>query len=166
MTLYHEATNDSVKEILAHGLKRTSRGEKGDASDIIKTDQYLDERRPGTLRQKGLSRDDNIYAFIGTESSLIDITNGATISLKEYPRQDSALLRLSIDESACYISDLDRYDAIKAAISNHETATLEELATAYWASVTPLHQFSLGDVSRPEVMITQDIEPRHLALVP
>lgn len=160
MPLYHEVAKDSVEKILTDGLKRTSRGDKGDQTDIIQTDAYLDDHRPGALRDQGISRDDNLYAFVGTDTSLVDITNGATVSLQDYPQEDSVLLRLAVDEAACYVSDLDRYDAVKAAIANHETATLAELADAYWASLTPLRSFKIGDILRPEVMITTDI-PSH-----
>lgn len=162
MALYHEVTQDSVEKILTDGLKRTSRGDKGDQTDIIQTDTYLDNHRPSALRARGVSRDDNLYAFIGTDDSLVDITNGATVSLQDYPQENSALLRLVVDEAACYVSDLDRYDAVKAAIANHETTTLADLAAKYWASLMPLADFAIGDMTRPEVMVTTDIPPGHI----
>lgn len=165
MVLYHEVAKDSVEKILADGLKRTSRGEKGDKTDIIQTDTYLDDHRPVAVRKRGVSRDDNLYAFVGTEDSLIDITNGATVSLADYPKEGSALLRITVDEAACYVSDLDRYDAVKAAIANHETATLAELTDEYWASLTPLRSFEIGDILRPEVMITTDVPPQQITPV-
>lgn len=162
MPLYHEVAKDSVEKILADGLKRTSRGDKGDQTDIIQTDAYLDDHRPAALRKQGVSRDDNLYAFIGTDDVLIDITNGATVSRADYPKEGSVLLRITVDEAACYVSDLDRYDAVKAAIANHETATLAELADAYWTSLTPLRHFEIGDILRPEVMITTDVPPQQI----
>ena len=165
MILYHEVAKDSVEKILADGLKRTSRGDKGDQTDIIQTDAYLDDHRPDAVRKQGVSRDDNLYAFVGTDYSLIDITNGATVPLTDYPNDGSVLLRIAVDEVACHVSDLDRYDAVKAAIANHETATLAELADTYWTSLTPLRDFKIGDILRPEVMITTDIPPRQITLV-
>lgn len=166
MVLYHEVTKDSVEKILTDGLKRTSRGDKGDKSDIIETDRFLDDHRPTALRQQDVSRDDNLYAFVGTDDSLVDITNGATVMIKDYPREDSVLLRLSVDEAYCFVSDLDRYDAVKAAIANHETATLTELVDEYWANLTPLRDFTIGDIVRPEIMITHNIPPTQLTPVP
>ena len=165
MVLYHEVTKDSVEKILADGLKRTSRGDKGDKTDIIETDTYLDNHRPAALRERGVSRDDNLYAFVGTDNSLVDITNGATLSLADYPQEDSILLRIAVDEDTCYVSDLDRYDAVKAAIANHETATLAELADEYWASLTPLRTFEIGGILRPEIMITTDVPPQQITPV-
>lgn len=165
MVLYHEVTKDALDQTLAHGLKAAARGEKGDKSDIKQTDTHLDTHRPDSIRQLGISRDDNLYAFVGTEHSLIDITNGATLPLKDYPLEDSHLLRLDIDLDHCYVSDLDRYDAIKAAVANHEVATLNELTDDYWAHVVPLRDFTIGEIARPEIMITQDVSPRDISLV-
>lgn len=165
MVLYHEVTTESFEDTLAHGLKRTARGEKGAKGDIVQTDTYLDDHRPANISQQGISRDDNLYAFIGTGDSLIDITNGATVQIQDYPLQDSRLLRLNINTDCCYVSDLDLYDAVKAAVANHETATLAELADDYWAHLVPLADFAIGDITRPEIMITQDIDPSDISLV-
>lgn len=165
MVLYHEVAKDSVEKILADGPKCTSRGDKGDKTDIIQTDAYLDDHRPAALRTRGISRNDSLYAFVGTDDSLIDITNGATVPLTDYPKDGSVLLRITVDETVCYVSDLDRYDAVKAAVANHETATLAELTDEYWASLTPLHNFEIGDILRPEVMITTDVPPQQITPV-
>lgn len=61
MRLYHEISSDSLKGTLRKGLKRTSRGEKGDDESIIKTDRYLDSVRPTALKKLDLSRSNNIY---------------------------------------------------------------------------------------------------------
>jgi hypothetical protein len=165
MVLYHEVTEDALEQTLSHGLKSAARGEKGDKNDIIRTDTYLDDHRPAHIRRQGISRNDNLYAFIGTTTTLIDITNGATVPLKDYPLHNSCLLRLSVDSNECYVSDLDRYDAVKAAVANHETATLAELASDYWTHLVPLGDFTIGDITRPEIMITRDVSPRNISLV-
>lgn len=165
MILYHEVTAEALERTLADGLKAESRGEKGDDPDIIETDTYLDEHRPAPLSRQGISRSDSLYAFVGTENSLVDITNGATVALQDYPLQDSHLLRLSIGSDSCYVSDLDRYDAVRKAIANHETATLTELADEYWTHLVPLSDFAIGDIARPEVMVTHDIDPTDISVV-
>lgn len=45
MILYHEVDSSDVDSILREGLKRTSRGDKGDDKAIIKTDKLLDDAR-------------------------------------------------------------------------------------------------------------------------
>jgi hypothetical protein len=162
MTLYHEIDRESLDSVLTDGVKRTSRGEKGDDDAIKKTDTYLDARRPATLVQKNVSRDDNIYAFLGTDRTLIDITSGVVVSLSDRKKPDTALLRLSVEQNACYVSDLDRYDAVKYAIENNMTEQLNTLAAHYWQAVVPLGTHVAGTVIRPEVMITRDIRPSEI----
>ena len=67
MTLYHEVTKDSLIDILQNGLIRASRGKKGNDHAIIATDTYLDAHRPAWVVDHNISRDDALYAFIGTE---------------------------------------------------------------------------------------------------
>jgi hypothetical protein len=165
MTLYHEIDRDSLDSVLTDGLKRTSRGEKGDNDAIKKTDAYLDARRPATLVQKNVSRDDNIYAFLGTDKTVIDITSGIVLCLSDRKIPDTALLRLSAEQNACYVSDLDRYDAVKYAIENDMTEQLDTLAAHYWQAVVPLDTYATGTIIRPEVMITRDIRPSEIEQV-
>jgi hypothetical protein len=162
MVLYHEIDRDSLDSVLADGLKRTSRGEKGDDDAIKKTDAYLDTHRPATLVHRNISRDDNIYAFLGTDKTLIDITSGAIVSLSDHKKPDVALLRLSVGQSACYVSDLDRYDAVKHAVEHGMTEQLDALADHYWQAVVPLEAYTTGTIIRTEVMITRDVLPSEI----
>lgn len=61
-----------------------------------------------------------IYAFIGDENTIIDIENGAIIPLHKYGGdRNSTLLRLKIDPTHAYVSDLDKYDAVKSVLLNN-----------------------------------------------
>lgn len=46
MKAYHEVSADDLATILSNGLKKTSRGEKGDDKAIKATDEWLDAHRP------------------------------------------------------------------------------------------------------------------------
>lgn len=162
MTLYHELSPDALVSALREGLRRTSRGEKGQDDAIKKTDAYLDQHCPAPLRAKGVSRDDNIYAYLGTEDTLIDIRDGRTVPLTDRPDPTSKLLRLSVDPAHCYVSDLERYDAVKRAIDQHSDTQLAALATEYWQHITPLASYGPGSIRRPEIMITCDLAPHAL----
>ena len=166
MTLYHEVAQDTLASILRDGIKRTARGDKGDNSAIKRADDYLDARRPGILRDKGVSRDNNIYAYLGDDHSLVDIRSGDIVPLTQHPDPDSSLLRLSVDPTLCYVSDLDDYDALKQAIETEAPdAVLETKATAYWRALTPLTTYRPGSIRRPEVMITRDIAAENITVV-
>jgi hypothetical protein len=61
---FHEIKKDNLELALKAGLKRTSRGDKGDDKEIIKTDKLLDNNRPEVLMQNNVSRDDNLYCYV------------------------------------------------------------------------------------------------------
>lgn len=167
MKLFHEVPKHTVTSILEQGLKRTSRGEKGNDDAIIKTDILLDQYRPTRIKQADVSRDNNIYAYIGYEDTIIDITNGREIALAQYINASSnVLFKLNIDDDKCYVSDLELYDSIKNGVANGKT-TKELLDTIeqYWNTLLPLNAFHLGRIRRPEVMITYDIPPERLQIV-
>lgn len=130
MTLYHEAPLDSLSELRHNGLERTARGDKGDDPVIKRTDDYLDAHCPDKLRSYGVSRSNNLYAFLGDEAHIVDIQNGATLPLQDYAISDSILFRLSVDPASCFVSDLDRYDAVKAAVASHDTPNYPTLLVA------------------------------------
>ena len=157
MTLYHEIPHDSLAQIMRDGLKRSTRGEKGDDDAIATTDRYLDDHRPAAIAARGIHRNKSIYAFLGDTDHIIDITNGATLPLADYPLSGSVLLRLDADMADCYVSDLDSFDAVKSALTQHDDAALEALAARYWAQLTPLSEYVPGAITRPEVMITTDL---------
>ena len=166
MTLYHEIPGDTRESILRDGLKRTSRGDKGDDAAIQQADKYLDDRRPAALRENNVSRDDNIYAYLGDDRSLVDIRSGDVVPLNRHPDPDSSLLRLSVDPALCYVSDLDRYDALKQALeAGSADDLLEAQAAAYWDALIPLASYQSGSIRRPEVMITRDIAPEDITVV-
>ena len=97
---------------------------------------------------------------MGDESTMIDIDDGQRVSIQEKKRRNNlALLRLKVNPQDCWVSDLDAYDAVKAAITDHKPRyVLLALCNDYWGKVQPLATYS-GGIQRPEVMITQDIAP-------
>lgn len=165
MIVYHEITPSSVSAALRDGLKRTSRGEKGTDPAIARTDHYLDRCCPEDLRQAGVSRDDNLYAYVATDAQLVDITNGNLIPLSSFVNtSQQTVLQLTVNPDDCYVSDLDAYDKVKHALESHDD-TLEQLAHTYWHRLRPLRTFSIGDIQRPEVMITRDISPKAITVI-
>lgn len=164
MLVYHEASPDKIESILQNGLKRQSRGAKGDDVWIKKTDKFLDERRPKKLRDAGVSRDDNIYAYLSTGEYIISITDGTLVPLTAFIKQASnGLLKLNINEANCFVSDLDTYDALKDALKNHSPRdTIEVLAQSYWHKLTLLSDYQNDDIRRPEIMITYNINPQFI----
>lgn len=159
MFAYHEITPPSLNSVLRDGLKRRSRGEKGDDSAIAQTDKYLDIHRPDVLRAANVSRDNNLYAYLAHKDMIIDITDGSYMPLDKFIRESQqVVLRLALDVTRCYVSDLDSYDTVKQAIENdHPNQILEQLATEYWQCVTPLASYREEAIRRPELMITYDI---------
>lgn len=168
MIVYHKISSSSLDSVLQKGLRRQSRGKSGDDAMIIKTDYFLDERRSTDMKAKGISRDNNIYAYIGDGEKIVDITNGDIVSFDLFKQQsDEPLLRLQVDPHRCFVSDLTSYDRVKHAMAQGVSgAELEILARAYWHSVQSLSHFQLGTIRRPEVMITYDISPDDIERVP
>jgi hypothetical protein len=73
---FHEINKDNLELALRVGLKRTSRGDKGDDKEIIKTDKLLDDNRQAVLIQNNVSRDDNLYCYFYYKNKIVDITDG------------------------------------------------------------------------------------------
>jgi|GEM_PF-3474691 len=161
---YHEISFDDLKDALINGLKCTSRGDKGDDEHIIETDHMLDSQRPAILREQGVSRDSNLYAYLASGDTVIDITDGQTIPLTTFvKRSKQAVLALTINPSRCFVSDLDAYDEVKSAFANRSSASaLRHLAERYWKTVVPLNEYAPFQIARPELMITYDISPTNL----
>lgn len=159
MYAYHEVNSDTVQSILKNGLKRSDRGDKGDYDDIVKTDNFLDDHCPAELKSLGLSRQNNLYAYVSHNQNVISITDGAEVPIDKFARNSNqAVLRLKLDPKKCFVSDLDTYDALKSAIKNHENQNaLETLAKSYWNKVIRLDKFSIGIFRRPEIMVTYDL---------
>lgn len=165
MVLYHEIDSSSLQSVLQNGLKCTHRGSKGSDKSIVQTDEYLDKHRPDTLKEAGISRGNNLYAFIGTEDTIINIKDGAIIPVQEYLcHHNSVILKLQIDAESCYVSDLDKYDALKSALSNTDERHSVRLAREYWDAVVPLQSFHPGNIARPEAMIIRDVRPGELTV--
>jgi len=164
MIAYHEVLPDTVNTVLAQGLKRTSRGAKGDDAFIIKADRYLDGNRPHDLKVSGVSRDNNIYAYVSLNNRIVDIADGTFLPLEEFiARSTHCVLQLDLDPRRCFVSDLDTYDAIKQAIQeDKEQDILERLARSYWDKLIRLINFKEGSIRRPEIMVTYDITPDKL----
>lgn len=158
MVIYHEVTHDALARIRQEGIKRASRGIKGKDKSIIHTDNFLDKHCPPYLHEISVSRNNNIYGYIGTKSSLIDIQDGSLISLsKKKEQNDQVLLRLDIDTQGCWVSDLDMYDKVKDAIVKKQpNEKILQLCHRYWNALQPLKNYK-KNIKRPEVMITYDI---------
>ena len=166
MNVYHVANPDSTGSILANGLERTSRGDKGDDKKIIKTDMFLDAKCPSELKNKGLSRDDNIYAYVVTDGMVMDITDGTPVPSDKFIEKNNRTLELEVDEKRCFVSDLDTYDSLMSAFaSDANESTLNTLAKSYWDKVTPLEKYINGQFRRPEIMITYDLAPNAIRLL-
>jgi hypothetical protein len=167
LVVYHEIKKDRLESVLERGLKRTSRGEKGDDSTTARTDKLLDEHRPDHLKQAGVSRDDNLYCYLTHNQGVVDITTGevkAATDISESP--DQQLLHIKVDASRCYVSDLDLYDQIAEAVENNDTDRVNELAGAYWQRLTRLDEYDHArGFRRPEVMVTYNISPSLLEVV-
>lgn len=167
MIAYHSLQASSLPQILEHGLKCTSRGAKGDDSDIAKTDHFLDAHRPAKLVEARISRDNNLYTYVAVDDKIIDITDGSLIPISTFIHQtDDVILQITINEQKCYVSDIDLFDTIKKAIEdNKDEQTLQNLATQYWYSLRPLTAFNMGDIRRPEIMIPDDLSPANITIV-
>lgn len=176
MIIYHEVKPKLLKSVLQHGLDRTSRGEKGDDQLVVKTDKFLDEKRPSHIKHTGLSRNNNLYGYMSIDDKIIDIYSETDShphlrTLNDFmksERHHSVILQLTIDPKKCYISDLDLYDKVKKAIGRGEPSSyLDNLAVTYWSDIKPLSKhFALSDLpKRPEVMVTYDVTPEHIEIL-
>lgn len=167
MKAYHEIHPESLDSALAEGLKRTSRGSKGDNEAIIKTDRLLDSLRPQQLTAQGISRDDNLYSYVGIDDFVIDIVDGTHVPIDDFvDRAKLRVLELDIDPARSFVSNLDAYDALKDAIETRANrASLERLANDYWSSITKLTDFLPHTISRPEIMVPYDVPPNKIRLL-
>lgn len=167
MIVYHQADSHLVPLILRQGLQLVQGEGKGDDPAIAQTDEYLDARRPEYIRQAGVNRRQNIYAYLGDERHVIRITDGAEVTLGRFITESwQVVLRLTPPLEHCYISDLDAFDKLKRALQE-ETCQSEcgRLAADYWRRVTPAVLYVDGSIARPEVLVTRPIPPEHIARV-
>lgn len=162
--VYHEVLPDSLGNALSEGVKRSTHGEKSD-SLAKKTDAYLDRRRPEHL-PSDVSRANAVYGYLSDDDQLIDIKDGTPVGVKEFAAQRSqVLLRMTVELDKCFVSDLDRYDAVKEALEKGDDAALDQLATRYWDRLTPLEKYDPGPIRRPEALITHDVAPSDITVV-
>lgn len=165
---YHEVDPAQLDSILQNGLLRSSTGAKTNESAIVRTDQLLDRYRPETLRSAGVGRENNIYAYFTTDNKIADIITGQLVDLPDFiANSEQAVLRLTIDPQYCYVSDLDVYDNIKLMIESdgQNEKALRDLAARYWNSLVLLPNFEQSMISRPEIMITYDINAHDITVV-
>jgi hypothetical protein len=166
MIIYHIVASQALPSTLSHGLKKTSRGEKGSDEAIIQTDIFLDKMRPSSIREAGISRDNNIYGYLPKGENVIDIQDGSLVEIDKLAKKGQRTLRLNVDAQRCYLSDLDIYDTLRQAIENHQSREhLNELASNYWKRVVSLVEASESTARRPEVMVTYNIPPDAIQVV-
>jgi hypothetical protein len=165
--VYHEIDPAQLDSILADGLLRSSTGSKTNDIAIIKTDQLLDRYRPDNLRNAGVSRENNLYGYFTVDNKIADIITGQLVAVSDFvAKSDQAVLRLTIDPSYCYVSDLDLYDNIRIIIeANDHDPTLPDLARSYWDNLLPFIGFEKSIINRPEIMITYDIKPPDITVM-
>jgi small nuclear ribonucleoprotein (snRNP)-like protein len=142
VVVYHEIKKDYLDKVLKNGLKRSSRGDKGDDEDIKKTDQLLDKSRPKKLTD-------------GKSKNISDISQ----------RSEHQLLEVKIDPKRCYVGDLDCYDRILNMVKYNNIEQAHELAAVYWQRITRLDKYNHDKgFKRPEVMVTYDIPSSQLEI--
>jgi hypothetical protein len=165
--VYHEVDPDSLHNILNKGIKCASEGEKTKDKRIQKTDMFLDTHRPDSMVRAGVSRSNNLYGYPSMDNRIVDITNGEALTLSKFLNKNHrTLVKLQVEPSRCFVSDLDLYDTIKRALElDEQDSTREHLAEQYWHKLVPLNEFETGSIKRPEVVITYDIEPADISLI-
>lgn len=163
---YHMVSSGQLASVLQHGLRQGTRGSKGSDQAIIDTDELLDELCPQHLISAGVSRAANIYAYLPDGEAVIDIADGVTKPPRDLADiQGHRLLRLEVFSDYCFVSDLDTYDAVLAAVrSDEHISTLQQLATSYWHKFTPLEGY-VQRFRRPELVITTNIGPQQVTPV-
>jgi hypothetical protein len=119
------------------------------------------------LRNAGVSRENNLYGYFTVDNKIADIITGQLVAVSDFvAKSDQAVLRLTIDPSYCYVSDLDLYDNIRIIIeANDHDPTLPDLARSYWDNLLPFIGFEKSIINRPEIMITYDIKPPDITVM-
>jgi hypothetical protein len=166
VVLYHEVMPDAWTTVSHRGLRKDDRGDKTDPV-TERADALLDEHRPPTVRDAGISRQQVVYAYLAVDgNSLVDIDTGDVITARDYcARREQCLLRIIADPSRCYVSDLDAYDRVTAAVQAGDIDEIDERSCEYWSNVVPLRDYRHGRLRRPEVMIADDITPAQIERV-
>lgn len=92
---------------------------------------------------------------------VIDIRSGEAKLPQDISSDEQTLLKVSLDASRCFVSDLDIYDEIKALLAAGHKEPAKQLAALYWQSVQPLKTYD-HSTRRPEIIVTYDIKPEDI----
>jgi hypothetical protein len=159
--VYHEIAANSLEQVLKNGIKRTEQGGKSKQHAIQKTDNFLDTHRTPAMVTANISRSGTIYGYMVTDDQVVNITTGQQVSIPTLKANRSKqLVKVTIDPTRCYVSDLDLYDTLKRALElDEQDSTREHLAEQYWIKITRLSDYKPGTIKRPEIMITYDVPP-------
>lgn len=162
-SLYHATSDVSVDELTSKGL-RCDTQRAGENELMRKVNIFLDQHAPNVATQAELSRQHNIYGYLGIDDLIINIEDGTHIPLQDFTKDSlKTIVELRCDPAYCYVSNLDALDAVKHALQdNASESVLLQLAGDYWRSIMPLSVFAIGDIRRPEVMITNDVPPSEI----
>jgi hypothetical protein len=165
--VYHEILKEGLDSAMKDGLKRNTRGDKGDYSAIKRADQLLDNCRPKELIQASLSRNDNLYCYLAHEDGVADITDGKIKHPTEISQsQKHQFLKIKVDPARCYASDLDLYDQILSLVKYEDLNKARNLAKTYWQRTTRLDKYNHDrGFKRPEIMVTYDIPGSQIEVV-
>lgn len=187
IAVYHKANPNNLASIRRHGLKYGARGVLSDEGDTARINAFLDYHRPPRLAETGVSRISSVYGYLMVDGRVIDIDNGQQVDPANWEVSSGyARLALSADPAAAFIADLDAHKRAADALLAHESdGKLAELAAAYWKLVRPLSEVlpalrlsadGIGVVAglpglppryrRPEVLITRDIPPGDIQVLP
>jgi hypothetical protein len=166
VVIYHEVRPETLGQVLKEGIKRNSQGQKSD-SVVQRTDECLEGRIPEKLSARGVSRGQVVYGFMSHGTDLIDIHNGKAVPVTHFSAErDLVLLRITVDSTKCFVSDLDAYDAVKMSVKTGADDTmLSRLCERYWERILPLEEYQDGRYRRPEIMVVSDIDPDDIDIV-
>jgi hypothetical protein len=166
MIAYHEIQRDCLSAALKEGLKTSSSGDKNDKY-ISKTDDFLDQTIPYKLKQVGVNRNNNLYCYFAYKNKVLDIMDGQFKDPHCLSKSaDHILLKVKVDPTRCYISDLDLYDKILKEVQYSKVASAQKLAKKYWEKITRLDIYDQEQgIKRPEVMVTYNIPSSQLEVV-
>jgi hypothetical protein len=166
VVLYHEVAPEAWTTVCHRGIRRADRGDKTDQV-TERADELLDERRPATIRDAGVSRRQVVYAYLSVDQdSLVDIDTGEVVTAHEYRAgRERCLVRIAADPSRCHVSDLDAYDRVVEAVQDGDDDAINEAVREYWSLVVPLSSYQHGQYRRPEVLLGDDVTPTQMQLV-
>ena len=157
MYIIHELAPDSLETVKQHGLRAQADGAKTH-EDIARTDKFLDEHRPERFVTAHIRRATSNYGYFTLHNSVIDIENGVVYTFAQFiDKSTQAVLLIEANPTRCYVSDIDSFDEVKAALQEGDTERATELAENYWQNVVHVSEFQRGDIARPEVLLPYDI---------